>query len=342
MPTVITLKQLHNYILDDVSLTIPGGDIFAIIGASGAGQSTLLRCINGLEKPARGEVWVADKQVNALSGRALQQLRQRIGMIFQHFNLCQQRNVFANVALPLQLIGMPSAEAEARVTELLELVGLSAHRLAYPATLSGGQRQRVAIARALATKPDILLCDEPTSALDPQATQSVLECLQTINAELNVTIVFITHEMQVVKTIARQVAVLEQGRLIEQNATEKLFAAPQHVLTQRLVHDGLQNALAPALQAQLETKAQNGYSPLLRLNFVGAASKQPLLAELMYSQGLKLSFLQANIDHIQNQSFGTMVMQLLSTQADDLQHVETYCREHQVTFEVLGYVPLPN
>jgi D-methionine transport system ATP-binding protein len=223
--------------LSDVSLTVPEGKIFGVIGASGAGKSTLIRCVNLLERPTNGAVIVNGEDLMALSSSALAKERRHIGMIFQHFNLLSLRNVFDNVAFPLELEGRSKQEIKERVLELLSLVGLEDKALDYPDNLSGGQKQRVAIARALATSPKVLLCDEATSALDPATTKSILLLLKDINKRLNITILLITHEMRVVKTICDEVAVINSGKLIEKGPVEEVFNFPKHELTKEFILD---------------------------------------------------------------------------------------------------------
>jgi D-methionine transport system ATP-binding protein len=222
--------------LTDITLDIPAGSIFGIIGRSGAGKSSLLRTINRLERPTEGRVRVDGEDIGGYGEAELLALRRRIGMIFQHFNLLSAKTVFENVALPLQVAGSYSrAEIEARVTELLALVGLQDKREAYPNRLSGGQKQRVGIARALATHPEILLCDEATSALDPETTHTILQLLRDINRRLGITIILITHSMHVIRAIAHQVLVLEKGRIAETGETRQVFASPQHEVTKALL-----------------------------------------------------------------------------------------------------------
>ena len=221
--------------LRDIHLTVRQGGIFGIIGRSGAGKSTLLRLINGLERPSEGEVLIDGQPLAAQDRAGLRILRRRVGMIFQSFGLMANRTVAANVALPLELAGVPRAERNARVAELLERVGLTARADAYPARLSGGQRQRVGIARALATRPDILLCDEATSALDPETTRSVLALLADLNREMGLTIVLITHEMEVVRAICDQVAVLDQGALVEAGPVGTIFSGSSEAATMALL-----------------------------------------------------------------------------------------------------------
>jgi D-methionine transport system ATP-binding protein len=221
--------------LDGISLDVQRGEILGIIGRSGAGKSTLIRCLNGLEKPDAGRIELAGRDIVPLAEAELRAVRGRIGMIFQHFNLLAQKTVAANVALPLKIAGWDRARRQARVAELLELVGLGAKADAYPAQLSGGQKQRVGIARALAASPDLLLSDEATSALDPETTTSILALLRDINRKLGLTIVLITHEMSVIRAVTDRVVVLDHGRVVEAGATESVFAAPQAELTRRLL-----------------------------------------------------------------------------------------------------------
>ncbi|MBO5209979.1 MAG: ATP-binding cassette domain-containing protein [Lachnospiraceae bacterium] len=222
----------------DISFTIEKGDIFGIIGLSGAGKSTLVRCLNLLERPNEGRVYVDGKNLMELSEKELRKERQDIGMIFQHFNLLMQRNVLDNICFPLEIAGIGRKEARKRAYELLETVGLSEKAKAYPAQLSGGQKQRVAIARVLANNPKILLCDEATSALDPQTTKSILTLLKDINHKYGITIVVITHEMAVIQEICSKVAVLDQGRLVEEGTVEELFRAPKTEEAKKLILNG--------------------------------------------------------------------------------------------------------
>jgi D-methionine transport system ATP-binding protein len=229
-------KGVSSIVLSDISLTVPKGKIFGIIGESGAGKSTLVRCINLLERPTSGGVYIDGQNMMALSPSALAVARRNIGMIFQHFNLLSSATVFENVAFPLKLNKLPKDVIKKRVLELLSLVGLENKTDNYPAKLSGGQKQRVAIARALANNPEILLCDEATSALDPATTYSILSLLKDINRKMNITILLITHEMEAVKTICDEVAVLNKGKLIEQGIISEIFSHPRHELTRRLIN----------------------------------------------------------------------------------------------------------
>lgn len=221
--------------LDDVNLHIHAGEIFGIIGRSGAGKSTLIRMLNLLERPSEGEVWLQEQNLCLLSAAQLRQERQKIGMVFQHFNLLQMRTVLDNVCFPLRLAGLKRKEQKERALEVLELVGLSDHVHKYPRQLSGGQQQRVGIARALANHPQLLLCDEATSALDPETTQSILQLLSEINQRLGITIVLITHSMDVIRAICDRVAVIEAAKLVEIGSVLEVFSNPQHTVTRSLL-----------------------------------------------------------------------------------------------------------
>ena len=245
MPAIVELRDVSKHfraagrdvpVLSNVDLTVETGEIFGIVGHSGAGKSTLIRLVNALERPSSGRVLVEGEDVTAMDEPALRGLRQKIGMIFQHFSLLSARTVAQNIAFPLKLAGrMGEADIRARVTALIGRVGLSEHADKYPAQLSGGQKQRVGIARALATGPRLLLCDEATSALDPRTTRSVLGLLDEINRELNLTIVLITHEMQVIRALCDRVAVLDAGRIVESGEVDGLFRQPRHPVTEQFV-----------------------------------------------------------------------------------------------------------
>ncbi|TIV96519.1 MAG: methionine ABC transporter ATP-binding protein, partial [Mesorhizobium sp.] len=263
--------------LDGVSLTVKKGEILGIIGRSGAGKSTLIRCLNGLERPDSGEVFIEGREISRLGERELQPLRRRIGMVFQHFNLLSAKTVEDNVALPLKIEGRPRAERMARAAELLQLVGLSEKARAYPASLSGGQKQRVGIARALAARPALLLSDEATSALDPETTRSILALLKDINSRLGLTILLITHEMEVIRSIADRVAVIDAGRIVEEGAVWQIFADPKSEITRSLL-GGIRPQLPPEIASRLA--AGEGAETIVRIDVAGEAARRPLLSEL--------------------------------------------------------------
>ncbi|RXR07381.1 methionine ABC transporter ATP-binding protein [Pseudoxanthomonas composti] len=292
-----TVAALH-----PLDLEIQDGEVFGIIGHSGAGKSTLIRLLNGLEAPSGGQVLIQGQDVGRLDGEGLRALRRRVGMIFQHFNLLSSLTIFDNVAFPLRLAGEPASRIAQRVPELLARVGLQDHARKYPAQLSGGQKQRVGIARALATDPMLLLCDEATSALDPQTTASVLDLLADINAELGLTIVLITHEMDVVRRICDRVAVLDAGRVVEQGAVAQVFLHPQHPTTRRFVRE------ADPAHGQGEVSIEAGNALRLRLTFTGDTTYQPILAAVARQTGSDFSILSGRIDRIRHTPYGQLTV----------------------------------
>ncbi len=297
--------------LVDIDFSIQKGEIFGIIGRSGAGKSTLVRTINQLEKPGAGRVLVNGADLSALSERDLALARRRIGMIFQHFNLLSSGTVAENIGLPLRIAGIPRREIDRKVRALLELVGLSDKHDVYPAKLSGGQKQRVGIARALVHDPDILLCDEATSALDPETTQSILTLLRDINRRLGLTVVLITHEMEVIREICDRVAVLEKGRVVELGEVWRVFGAPQsgtaEALLRTLVHD-----LPADLQARIGTEPSASRNELLLdIRIDGESRHDPDLARLVASLGQQaVRFLHGGIERIQGRAQGRLVVSI--------------------------------
>ena len=284
--------------LHDVTLQVAAGEVFGVIGQSGAGKSTLIRLINGLERPSAGRVVTDGEDVGGLDAGALRALRRRVGMIFQHFNLLSSKTVAQNVAYPLKVAGVPSAQIGPKVSELLARVGLSDHAAKYPAQLSGGQKQRVGIARALANGPKILLCDEATSALDPQTTEQILDLLSKLNRELGLTIVLITHEMEVIRRVCHRVAVLDAGSVVESGEVAQVFLHPQHAVTRALVADaaGLGAAATPGA---------------LRLTFRGQATYEPILGRIARDTGVDYSILAGRIDRIRDEPYGQLLVSLV-------------------------------
>lgn len=323
--------------LVDINLHIPQGEIFGVIGSSGAGKSTLIRCVNMLEAPTSGSVLVDGLDLTKLSPKELGQARRNIGMIFQHFNLLSSRTVFDNVALPLELAQTPTSEIEQRVTELLDLVGLADKRDTYPANLSGGQKQRVAIARALASKPKVLLCDEATSALDPATTKSILELLKTINQQLNLTILIITHEMDVVKNICDKVAIIGGGRLVEQGLVSDIFAHPKTELAQEFIRSTLDLSIPEDYKARLHATQVEGSVPLVRLEFTGSTIDAPVISQLSRKFNVDVSILNSDIDYAGGVRFGLMVAELFG-EKELVEQSVTFLKEHNIKVEVLGYV----
>lgn len=313
--------------LKGVNLEITAGEIFGIIGQSGAGKSTLIRCINMLEKPDRGEVWVNGVLINSLNPKELREARKGIGMIFQHFNLLSSRTVAENIAFPLELAQESKEEIQGKVESLAKLVGLEDKLHSYPSQLSGGQKQRVGIARALATEPQILLCDEATSALDPETTTAVLQLLQRINQELQLTIVLITHELAVIQEVCDRVAVLEDGLVQEVGPVVDVFTKPQTKATQRM----LQGFLTP----KLPTELGDPNNTLLRLTFVDNKVHQPIISQMIRTFQVDANILFGRIDQMKNASFGTLLVELSGPSLKIREAVE-FLRENQVEVEVLS------
>ncbi len=285
--------------LKDISLTIEDGDIYGIIGMSGAGKSTLVRCINLLERPTSGQVIVNGKDMGALSEKELRAERRKITMIFQHFNLLQQRNCLRNICFPMELAGVKPADAKKRAMELLELVGLPDKAEAYPSQLSGGQQQRVAIARALATDPEVLLCDEATSALDPNTTHAILELIRDINQKLGITVVIITHQMSVVEEICNHVTILDGGTVAESGAVGTVFSSPKSAAARRLVFPNGEDELVS--DPNVESR--------VRVVFNGAdATGKPLIATMAVEKGIYANILAASTRGLEGKVYGSMLL----------------------------------
>ena len=309
--------------LQQVSLAVEPGEIFGIIGLSGAGKSTLVRCINLLERPDEGQVLFHGQDLTAMSTKQLRQVRRKISMIFQSFNLLEQRTALDNICFPLELEGVPKAKAKQRARELLEIVGLPDKAKAYPVQLSGGQKQRIAIARALASDPEVLLCDEATSALDPQTTNSILNLLQTISRERGITVILITHQMSVIEQICNRVAILDSGVVAEVGDVEQVFSNPQSAAGRRLV--------SPDVALPLSTWV----GPVARIAFNGNTSEEPIIAEVAMEKGIKLSILGADTRNVDGKAFGTMLVSL-PEDAEKKQEVLDYLNHFDgVTAEVI-------
>ena len=301
--------------LRDVSLTIPDGDVFGIIGMSGAGKSTLVRCINMLERPTSGSVVIDGHDLTQMTEKELRQERRSITMIFQGFNLLMQKNCLRNVCFPLELAGVKKAEAVKKAQSLLELVGLGDKAAAYPAQLSGGQQQRVAIARALATNPKVLLCDEATSALDPKTTGAILELIRDINRKLGITVIIITHQMSVVESTCRHVAILEEGQVVEQGEVSAVFSHPKSEAARRLVF--------PEGNPESLLCAGSG-SRLIRVVFNGAdATGKPLIARMATEAGIEANIAYASTRSIEGRTYGSMLLSI-EDKADDLNRAIAY------------------
>ena len=294
--------------LNHVSLSIETGDIYGIIGMSGAGKSTLVRCMNFLEVPSEGKVLIDGKSLSEFSPKELRKEREKIGMIFQHFNLLMQKNVLENVCFPLYIQGKKKNEARAKALELLEIVGLADRAKAYPAQLSGGQKQRVAIARALVSDPQILLCDEATSALDPQTTSSILELLQDINQKFGITIVIITHQMSVVREICTHVAIMKDGEVKEQGLVEEIFSHPKSQVAKELISKDSGNDVESKKLTQSEI--QDG--EIVRIVFSENSAFEPVIANLILTFHEPVNILKANTKNVGGVAKGEMILQFMS------------------------------
>lgn len=320
-----TFKSKKNTVqaVKDVSFSIEKGEIFGIIGFSGTGKSTLVRCINLLEVPTEGNVYLGDINLTKISEKELRRCRQNIGMIFQQFNLLSQKNVIENICYPLLVAGVKKKDAIKRAKELLELVDLKDKEKAYPVQLSGGQKQRVAIARALATSPEVLLCDEATSALDPITTRSILELLKEINEKLNVTIVVITHEMKVVEQICNRVAVMSDGRIEEIGTVKDVFINPKSETARRLI--------LPDKEIS-ETESEGD---VLRIVFDGQSSNEPIISALSVKCNVMINILGANTENIGGRAFGQMLIEL-PKDAEKVKLIKDYLTEKEIHFEKGG------
>lgn len=323
--------------LSDVSLFVPAGKIVGVIGASGAGKSTLIRCVNLLEKPTSGEVIVAGQRLINLSANELIKARRQIGMIFQHFNLLSSHTVFENIAFPLKLSKTPTAKTKARVAELLSLVGLEEKSDAYPAALSGGQKQRVAIARALASNPKVLLCDEATSALDPATTKSILALLKDINQRLGITMLLITHEMDVVKTVCDEVAILSEGKLIEHGPVSVIFSNPKTETAKAFIESSVHVDLPADYQQRLQAEAADGLHPVVRLQVSGSYFDSPVLSEVSRLFGVDNHIVSARIDTAGGTTFGAMLLEVRGT-AEAAQKAIEFFNQKGIHTTIVGYV----
>jgi D-methionine transport system ATP-binding protein len=306
--------------LSNVDMKVEKGEIYGVIGHSGAGKSTLIRCINLLERPTKGRVYVDGMELSALSGKRLQEERRKIGMIFQHFNLLSSATVAANVAFPLELAKRPKPEIAARVQELLALVGLEGHANKYPSQLSGGQKQRVGIARALANNPKVLLCDEATSALDPQTTNSILSLLLDINRKLRLTIVLITHEMHVIRSVCDRVAVIDGGRIVEEGKVTEVFLKPQHPTTRDFVE---QVSDSFELKEAVAHEKAAGQRHIVRITYLGETTYEPVLYEVAQQTGTPFAILQGTISRMKDTPYGQLVVEFGGTENKVMETITT-------------------
>jgi D-methionine transport system ATP-binding protein len=328
-------KSDGKLVLDNVSLSVAAGEIFGIIGKSGAGKSTLLKCVNHLEAPDTGDVIIDGVNLLELSHSELRVKRQDIGMIFQNFNLLESKNIFANIALPLVLLKKHSKiEVKARINELLELVGLLDFANKHPSQLSGGQRQRVGIARALATNPKILLCDEATSALDPQTTSSILDLLLDINQKFGVTILLITHEIEVIRKICDKVAVIDRGEIVEQGAVVDVILHPKHELTRKLIiEEETSKYLEQVSDFYKFRKDLNNH--LIVISFIGNSTFDPILSELMRETGVVCIILRGELGRIKRMPFGQLLIEI-SGEDDQLKKAFSHLDQKKLHYEIIS------
>lgn len=339
---MITIKNLRKkyqvdtqdiLAVDQLNLSIPEGQIFGVIGYSGAGKSTFVRLLNRLEEPTTGSVTIDDKEITSLSSEELRIQRQGIGMIFQHFNLLWSRTVKQNIQFPLEIAGIAKEKREKRAKELIRLVGLSDKENAYPSQLSGGQKQRVGIARSLANNPKVLLCDEATSALDPDTTNAILDLLVDINQKLGLTIILITHEMHVIRKICHQVAVMEDGKIVEQGDVLDIFLHPKENVTKKFVEQVM--GQSDSVDDILANMPEDVDGKLAQLHFVGEKTNQTLISTISKTFPVDVNILQGNITQTQRGAYGTLVVQFVGEKKDIEQVIEYIEQAPAVEIEVI-------
>ena len=324
--------------LRGINLTIGTGEIYGIIGLSGAGKSTLIRCVNMLERPTRGEVIIDGEYMTKLSASELRRARKNIGMIFQHFNLLSSANVYDNVAFPLRLDNVGESEIRERVMPLLSLVGLDDKAHHYPSQLSGGQKQRVGIARALASNPKVLLSDEATSALDPQTTKAILSLILDINKKLGITVIVITHEMQVIKDICDKVAVISGGVIAEEGSVLDVFTSPRQPITKEFISVIMPNELPIEFRGkEISSDPVAGAKLLVRLMFIGDSADEPVIAALIRNYPIDVSILSGNVDHIKDTPYGRLLIGMTGEQSA-IDEAMAFLQSKDIRIEVIGYV----
>ncbi|MBF0752955.1 MULTISPECIES: methionine ABC transporter ATP-binding protein [Jeotgalicoccus] len=328
---IFKTKNQNITAVDNVGLNVKKGEIFGVIGYSGAGKSTLIRLLNGLEQPTEGTVTVTGDEISGMTMKELRQKRQKVSMIFQHFNLLWSRTVAENISFPLEIAGVPKKERQLRVSELIRLVGLEGRENNYPSELSGGQKQRVGIARALSNEPQVLLCDEATSALDPETTDEVLDLLVDITKKMNLTIVLITHEMHVIRKICDRAAVMENGKVVEVGPVIELFQNPQSNVTKRFVKDDISDD--DHAVAMEEIKEAFPTSTIVKLTFVGTRTKSPIVSQVIRNYGLDVNILSGNIKQTNQESYGHLYIALDINQ-ETLEQITAEFKKHDVTLEV--------
>ncbi len=321
--------------LDEVSLSVEQGDIVGIIGFSGAGKSTLIRTVNLLEKPDRGEIIINGRDFTKLNSRQLAKERKKIGMIFQHFNLLSSRTVFENIALPLELDGTDKASIRKKVDELLKIVGLEEKAHDYPKSLSGGQKQRVAIARALVNDPYLLLCDEATSALDPATTQSILQLLRDINQRLGITILLITHEMEVIKSVCNHVAVIDKGKLLIKGTLTEIVSNKEHPIIKQFLNSGIMT-IPQELNKKIQKEPRAGLFPLVEVELNEHISVEELLAIVHEKYKIPYKLLKADVEYLGDSNFGKLLLQLQGEEEKNQQAIY-YFNQNKIQNTVRGY-----
>ena len=336
------LKGSPLQVLKGISLAFEAGQVYGIIGKSGAGKSTLLRCLNGLETPDQGEINIGGYPLTQSTGAARQKILQKIGTVFQGFNLLSRRTVLQNIALPLEFKGEPADKITVKAREMAALVGLGDKAYAYPAQLSGGQRQRIAIARALVCDVSLLICDEFTSALDPETALEILALLQALNHSLKVTMVMVTHNMSVIREICDQVYVMDDGQIVESGPIETVLLRPRHPVTHSLVRNLFMKDLPQGMQENLKpTRALKDHA-LVRLIFSGKCAHQPLIASVIENFHVPVNIIAGNLDHVREISFGSLIVSLPSTTASPenplLDQILKYFSDNSVSAEILGYI----
>lgn len=336
----VTFQSKHQSVVavQGVDLHVEAGDIYGIVGYSGAGKSTLVRVINLLQRPSSGQVIVNGQDLVALDAKQLRAARKKIGMIFQHFNLMASRTIYDNVDFPLKSAKLSKKERDVKIRELLALVGLSDKIDAYPSQLSGGQKQRVAIARALANDPEILLCDEATSALDPKTTQSILELLKSLNKQLGLTIVIITHEMQVVKEICNKVAVMEAGEIVEQGDIVSIFSKPQNALTKDFINTATHiDQMIDKITAHPSLTKLGPTDILCKISYIGDNTTEPIISAISANYGVETNILFGNVEVLQQTAIGNLIVVFSGEEAKLAQAINYLDRNH-VSIE---YIHIP-
>ncbi|WP_010647379.1 methionine ABC transporter ATP-binding protein [Oceanobacillus massiliensis] len=333
---IFALNKKKITAVDDLTLHIEEGEIYGVIGYSGAGKSTFVRLLNRLEEPSFGKVTIDNQEITGLSTKQLRLARQDIGMIFQHFNLLWSRTVADNIAFPLEIAGIPKAERAERVQQLIDLVGLSGREKAYPSQLSGGQKQRVGIARALANNPKVLLCDEATSALDPETTNSILNLLMDINQKFGLTIILITHEMHVIRKICNKVAVMEQGKIVEQGQVLDVFTHPKQQVTKKFVEQIMGASEQDDDISELISTYSDG--KLLRLHFIGETTNQALISQVAKKFNVEINILQGKITQTKAGGYGTLFIQVKGEDEEIETAVRFVQEETSVEVEVIPNV----